>query len=81
MKVNAIVEPTWHDNSCEDADQAPKHDHDPMYEEREHITLNEAIRWAESFSSKVTLYLYDEDDGIYPYPQAVANELIAAERK
>ena len=37
----------------------------PVYEEREHIPLHEAITWAHSFDAPVTLYVYYEDGGIY----------------
>ncbi len=66
LKINAVVEATWHDNSVEDADQILKASGGPSYEQREHITLASAIRWADSFLAPVTLYLYEEDDGIYP---------------
>ncbi len=65
LKVNAVVEATWQDNACEDADQV-ENAVGPVYEEEEHITVAEAIQWAHGFASLVTLYLYDEDGGIYP---------------
>lgn len=69
LKVNAIVEAAWHDNSCGDSDQVVKpaegEDDGPDYEEREHVTVQEAFQWADSFPQLVTLYLYDWDDGIY----------------
>lgn len=67
-EINAVVEATWHDNIRFDADTAKafsKKDDGPRYDQREHITLNEAINWASSFKQDVTLYLYDHDDGIY----------------
>jgi hypothetical protein len=66
LRVNAIVEAAWHDNGVKDADPAPSHDDDgPVYVEREHISLGEAVTWASTFAEPVTLYLYDEDSGIY----------------
>lgn len=65
LKVNAVVEATWHDNSCKNADQIEVRS-GPAYEEKEHTTVVEAIHWANRFPAPVTLYLYDEDDGIYP---------------
>jgi hypothetical protein len=62
-KVNAIIEATSHDNSCKDADQQPPSDDDLTYDEREGISLNEAIRWADEQSCPVTLYIYDEGRG------------------
>ena len=68
-KVNAIIEPTRHDNSVKDSDRAP---HNPSqdkkwigYDEREHITVAEALRWAQNHNDALTLYIYDKDGGIY----------------
>jgi hypothetical protein len=65
LKINAIVEAAWHDNSCKDADRVESNGEGPSYGEREHITLADAITWGQSFDTKVTLFLYDEDGGIY----------------
>jgi hypothetical protein len=74
LKINAVVEAAWHDNSIDGADQivrmmnrapAPSND-GPEHEEREHISLEEAVVWAGSFPQPVTLYIYDPDSGIYP---------------
>jgi hypothetical protein len=62
-EVNAIIEPTSHDNSCEDSDQQPARDDDLTYDEREDISLHEAIAWATNETCPVTLYLYDKGDG------------------
>lgn len=63
--VNAIIEAAWHDNSCADSDQI-EHDGDgPSYEEREHVSLADALAWGGTFTEPVTLYLYDKDGGIY----------------
>lgn len=65
-KINAIVEAAWHDNSCKDSDQIhPKGDDGPDYEQKEHITLEAAVKWGSSFVTNVTLYIYNEDGGIY----------------
>lgn len=63
--VNAIVEAAWHDNSCKDSDQIDDV-RGPDYGEQEHIPLHQAIAWASGFEAPVTLYVYDEDAGIYP---------------
>lgn len=69
-KINAVIEPTRHDNRCKNADRAkanPKMDKEWMgYDEKEHVTLNEAFQWASSHSDEVTLYIYDFDGGLYP---------------
>lgn len=67
-KINAIVEATWHDNSVEGSDHSEKDptDDGPDYKQKEHITVQEAFQWANNFKNPVTLYIYDEDGGIYP---------------
>ncbi|MCL2716822.1 MAG: hypothetical protein FWD68_20255 [Alphaproteobacteria bacterium] len=65
LKINVIVEAAWHDNSCKDAEQVDGKE-EPLCEEREHITLEAAIAWANSYSEPVTLYVYHEDGGLYP---------------
>ncbi len=62
-EVNAIIEATSHDNACEDADeQQPTHD-DLTYDQRENVTVAEAIAWANEEVCPVTLYLYDKGTG------------------
>ena len=57
--VNAIVEPTWHDNNARDADQAEPTEGELDYEERNNVSASEAIKWADSLPFPVTIYLYD----------------------
>ncbi|MDB5440873.1 MAG: hypothetical protein JWM33_3300 [Caulobacteraceae bacterium] len=59
--INAIIEATWHDNSVADTDIAPSApvENEVTYEQREGISLHEAISWANNQSCPVTLYLYD----------------------
>lgn len=66
-KVNAVIEPTRHDNRVNDSDHAPRSDAAEWigYADKEHVGVHEAIAWAESHKDEVTLYLYDEDGGIY----------------
>lgn len=60
--INAIIENAWHDNGCDDADQAERSDANNItYAERRGVTLHEAIVWAENTPASVTLYLYDPD--------------------
>ena len=63
--VNAIVEAVEADNSCVDADQAPRADPSVVvdYDALEAVSVNEAIRWAIEQPCPVTLYLYDEGGG------------------
>jgi len=48
-KITAIVEPTCHDNSIEDADQA-EWESDWSYDEKVETSLEEANEWGNSFS-------------------------------
>jgi hypothetical protein len=68
-KINAVIEPTRHANRCEDADRAkPYRKQDGAWigcaADRKHITVSEAIAWANAHQDEVTLYLYDKDGGI-----------------
>ena len=60
-RIIAIAEPTWHDNSGADCDQAEAVDGESDYEERQHLSVADAIDWAHAFAFPVTLFLYDED--------------------
>jgi len=60
--VLAIVEPVWHDNSCEDSDQANETGSDLLCDERDEISVSEAVRWANKIDIPVTLYLRDTGD-------------------
>lgn len=71
--VNAVIEPTRHDNRCKDADHAGGKDDWMGYDEREHISLSAAIEWAMTFPDEVTLYVYDKDGGIYLSDLAAAS--------
>jgi hypothetical protein len=64
-KINAIIEATWHDNTCEDSDIADRVsvDVEVTYEQREGISLSEAVQWASDEICPVTLYLYDDGKG------------------
>ena len=62
-RVNAIIEPTWHCNSCRDSDQAEEDPDARVYEQREGISLAEEVEWANAKPYPVTLFLYDEGRG------------------
>jgi hypothetical protein len=63
-RVNAIIEATWHDNSCTDANQAdPEPEYDLDYCERENVSVTQAIEWASKQEAEVTLFLYDQGEG------------------
>ena len=59
-RVNAIAEPAWHDNKCPNADQAEPVAGELDYDERNGISVNDAIKWAEGSQYLVTLYLNDK---------------------
>lgn len=63
-EINAIIEATAHDNAANDSDQVPSTMEDITYDELEGVSLQEAIAWADSQLSAVTLYLYDKGKGI-----------------
>ena len=62
-RINAIIEPTFHDNSCLDSDQTEEDPDAGVYEQREGISLAEAVTWATTKPYAVTLFLYDEGRG------------------
>jgi hypothetical protein len=62
-RINAIVEPTWHDNSCRDSDQAEVDSDARVYEQRKNISVAEAVAWASAKPYSVTLFLYDAGHG------------------
>jgi hypothetical protein len=58
-RINAIIEAVEHDNSVADADHAPEAlPHDVIdYDQREGVTVKEAVDWANQQRCPVTLYL------------------------
>jgi hypothetical protein len=64
--IDVIVEPTWHDNSVPDSDQAPHDYREPGYAALKGISLAEAITWAAAFAVPLTLCLYDQGSSAVP---------------
>jgi hypothetical protein len=64
--INAVIEATAHDNGVSDADTVQESTDDVAFEQREAISLEAAVAWAAGQAGPVTLFLYDEDDGIVP---------------
>jgi hypothetical protein len=58
-EVKAAIEPAWHDNKCNDADQAVRGEQEVDYQERDPISIEAAIAWATDLPFPVTLYLSD----------------------
>lgn len=69
LKINAVIEAAWHDNSVKDSDRSDSVLGGPDYDELEHITFAAALAWGNSFEAPVTLFVYDEDGGIYARPK------------
>ncbi|HZE54490.1 MAG TPA: hypothetical protein VE111_14670 [Bradyrhizobium sp.] len=64
-QITAIVEPTYHDNTVDDADQADNAGPDaPVHEQRPAISVTDAVAWATGIPCAVTLYFYDLGAGI-----------------
>jgi hypothetical protein len=63
-QITAIIEPTYHDNSVDDSDEAEEEIDSVVYDGRAVISVGDAIAWASSLPFAVTLYLYDLGDGI-----------------
>ncbi len=63
--VNAIIEAVEHDNWCADSDQAPHADVMEVidYDQKEGVSVAEAIEWANQQRCPLTFYLYDEGKG------------------
>ena len=71
-RVDVIVEPTWHDNACQDSDRAEREDTEPGFAARKGISLADAISWATTLPVPVTLYIYDDgSETVFevPYPE------------
>lgn len=73
LKVNVVAEATWHDNRGKDTDYSDPALGGPAYEEFEHIALNDAIVWAQEQTAPITLFVYDEDGGIYVNEDSALN--------
>lgn len=71
-KINAVIEPTRHDNRVKNADRAPPKPRLEKtwmgYDQREHTSVRDAVLWAVLHLDWVTLCLYDKDSGIYAKP-------------
>ena len=61
-RIQAIIEAAEHDNVVDDADQIEPGNPDKyvIFDQRDAISLADAIRWAGDVDYSVVLYLYDE---------------------
>lgn len=64
LKVTAVAEATFHDNSVTDADQAAPDAEGVEYAEESGVSLAEAVAWANSLPGQVTLYIYDDGESM-----------------
>ena len=65
QRVNAVLENTWQDNGCADADQARTDCADQCtYDERFDISVADAVAWGMAEKAEVTLFLYNQGEGI-----------------
>jgi hypothetical protein len=75
--VDAVVESTWHDNSCQNSDQAEHDFREPSYAARKDVSITDALAWAVSLAIPVTLYLYDQGSSVaqadWPPNHAISN--------
>jgi len=62
-QITAIVEPTWHDNSCQNSDQAERTNTEIEYDQQVGVSLADAVQWANAMPFPVTLFLYDLGKG------------------
>ena len=71
--IDAVIEPSAHDNGIPGATQFPQEDPSitTYYEDRRKLSVKEAIEWANGFQFPVTLFLYDHPmDSIEVYSVA-----------
>ena len=63
--IKAVIESTSHDNNIADSDQADRGPaaHHVQCEDRDGLSLSEAVSWANALPGLVTLYLYDAGSG------------------
>jgi hypothetical protein len=64
-KITAIVEPTYHDNAVQGSDQSEPPEHTfSTYDQKEEISVAEALDWASALPYAATLYFYDLGGGM-----------------
>lgn len=63
-RVLAVVQSATKDNEAEDCDKVEHAGGIEIdYAERDGVTVREAFAWADGIGGKVTLYLYDREEG------------------
>lgn len=61
VEVDAVFEPSWHDNTTEDATQFFVNKNAFDIENTDNTTVEEAIEYCNTFDFQITVYLYDKD--------------------
>lgn len=78
-KVTAIFEPSWHDHHVKKElgpVTASENRGKWSYEELPECSVSEALKFADELPGDVTLYLYDQGDGIN-FVRAVRVDIVA----
>ena len=71
-RVDVIIEAAWHDNAIPGSDQAALDYRLPDFAGRKNVSLADAVIWASSFETALTLYLYDEcSDAVSEWPASI----------
>ena len=60
VEVDVVFEPTWHDNSCENATKFLQDDDTFDVHDIPNTTVEDAIKFANTYEFPVTVYLYDK---------------------
>lgn len=77
VEVDAVFEPSWHDNSCVNATEFLQQEEDWSIDNMDSTTVEEAIMHCDTWDLPVTVYLYDKgsdpmgfvgDEGNYVEP-------------
>ncbi len=60
VEVDAVFEPTWHDNSCKGATEFLQQEEDWDIDNIDDTTVEDAIKHCDTWDLPVTVYLYDK---------------------
>ncbi len=60
IEVDAVFEPSWHDNSCTDASEFLQTDNEFSVENINDTTVEDAVKHCDTWDLPVTVYLYDK---------------------
>lgn len=60
VEVDVVFEPSWHDNSCEDATDFTQMEDTFNVDNIDNTTIEDAVKHCEKWDLPVTIYLYDK---------------------